>query len=637
MLFLRSSSVVTARSLVLVSGLAAVAAPAHAANISWSGNVGNWGIAGNWVGGAVPGNNDNVTVDQANASVTLDGANSTIRSFALNKDTAAVTVKSRTLKTNFASSVAKGTLNFHGSAAGAAKLDIVDNFVVGNGGKLVLDAPVTAGEASIFGTLTFSLNIESGGQLNIEKGMGGKRSIFGNVTNGGVVSVKQDTTVDITAGFGVFSPSFDNTGGDVRVDAGAFFFVKGDDVDKATFTMKKVGATDNKLLTGKGFGMEKLTFDYQSGLIRNAADNDRGGLTLTDCRLKLGATGDFLGIVHGLDSRIATSMKGTKQELYVTGANNNVGANLTYEGAAAFENKGKISFATRNNTNNIDFDATGKQIDNSGTIQTLGGGKVTLKGQLINRGSFSVQTPTLLDGGNLIHANQAAGTISFDAEGITLEHKKSISNFGKITLQKGLKKGTLKGVNAAVNAKAVNKPLGTIDAAVANQGGLAPRPFDAATLTGNTADRSVGSDPSVLVFDGGLDCEPGSFMRTTLDGLSPLSFDWGVVSAINGGMDLGGSSYVLFLNGSEPSPGFSFPIVFSDTPITGTFDLGGVSDMLYPVGGSGSLRFRVDYNVAGSVGLDTGYLVTLTAEVVPTPGSVSLAAAAGLLGFRRRR
>lgn len=647
MMSLRSSSALTSAGVLAVAG---IAASAHAANISWSGNVGNWGVGANWVGGNVPGNVDNVTIDQANASVTLDGANTTVRSLTLNRNTAALTVLAKTLKVNFASSVTAGTLNMHASNAGGSKLDFPTNFSVGNGGKIVMDAPATAGNVDLFGTLSFNLGFGAGSELIVNKGAGGKRTIFGNTSNAGVWRVNHDLTVDITAGGnGGFTGTLDNSGGDLRVDANAFFNVLGDNADNCNFVMKGNGQNGNnlnRLLTGKGTSLTKVTFDFQGGLIRNAADNARGGMVATDSRLKLTSTSDVFISVQGMDSKIATGVKGANQELYVTGTANNVGAALAYEGNVKFENKGKISFNTRANTNNIDFDGNNQQIENTGTMQTLGGGKVTLKGQVINKGTFSVQTPTRWDKANVSHVNDAGGTISFDAQGQTLELNNTMSNFGSVALGNGVRAGTLKGVAAATN-RMRNRVNGKIQPGIQNLGGLAPRPGagegGAFAITHDAGERSIGAgvpvigSPAVLTIDMGLDCEPGSAIESKLVGLSGSTFDWGVVEVLNGGLDLGGSGYNLFLEGFEPSVGQSFPIISSDSFIAGVFDLGnGVSDTLYPIGGSGSLSFRVDYNVP-DFSNPGRYLVTLTAQAVPTPGTASLMGLAGLLASRRKR
>jgi hypothetical protein len=628
-------------TLAAVAGLA-VASASHAANISWNGNVGNWGAGANWTGGNVPTNLDNTTIAQANAAVTLDAANATVRSLTVNNATAALNVNSKTLKTLFGSSVTAGRLNLNASNAGGAKLDYVDNFTIGNGGKIIMDAPATAGNVDLFGTLVFTLDFGAGSELNVNKGAGGKRTIFGNTRNAGVWKIDHDLLVDITAGGGLNNGSFENNGGDIRVNANAFFNVKGDDVDKCTFTFKGNG----KLLTGKGTALESLTFDYQGGQIRNAADNARGGLTAIDSRLKLTSTNDVFITVNGLDSRIATSVKGAQQELYVTGKDNMTGANLTYEGNVKFENKGKISFATRANTNNIDFDGGGQVIENAGTMQTLGGGKVTLKGQVINKGTFSVQSPTRWEKANTTHVNDAGGTVSMDIQGALLELDNTMNNFGNINLGAGVKAATVKGVAAASN-KMKNKATGKIQPGITNVGGLMPRPANdgtdhAFTLTGDTDTRSTGSsgafsNPAVLTIDMGLDCEPGSAIESKLVGLSQSSFDFGRLDVIHGGLDLGGSTYNLFLEGFEPQIGDSFAVVRSDSFILNTFDFGnGVSDTLYPIGGSGNLKFHVAYNVPdlSSPGF---YQVVLTAEAVPTPGTVTLLTLAGLTAAPRRR
>ncbi len=107
------------------------------------------------------------------------------------------------------------------------------------------------------------------------------------------------------------------------------------------------------------------------------------------------------------------------------------------------------------------------------------------------------------------------------------------------------------------------------------------------------------------------------------------------------GLDLGGSSFNLFMEGSEPSPGsgFSFAVARSDTPILNTFDFGnGVNDTCYPIGGSGALSFHVDYNVPDPMNPGSGmYCVVLTAQSVPTPGAATLLGLSGVLVIRRKR
>lgn len=645
-----TSRIATAQALATLAGLClSVAAPA--ANITWNGNAGNWGVGANWMGGTTPAINDDATIAQANASVTLDGADTTIRSLTLNNATAALTVSGKKLKTNFASSVTSGTLRVHGNGANAGKLDYLDNMTIGNGGKIVMDSPVAAGASELLGSNTFTLDFRAGSELTVNKGAGagGKRTIFGNTKNAGVWNVDHDLLVDIGTGGGVgVVGSFENNGGDLRVNANAFLNITGTDIDKCTFTFKGNGQNGNninRLLTGKGTALTKLTFDYQGGLIRNAADNARGGITAIDSRLKLTSTNDVFITVNGMDSRIATGVKGAQQELFVTGANNNVGAALKYEGNVKFENKGKISFATRANTNNIDFDAGAQQIENAGTMQTLGGGKVTLKGQVINKGTFSVQSPTRFDKANVTHVNDSGATISMDIQGALLELNNTMNNFGNINLGNGVRGAKIEGV-AGVSNKLKNKVTGKIQPGIQNVGGLMPRPAaigadgHAVTLT-DDAGRSTGSgvpviaDPAVLTIDMGLDCEPGSAIESKLFGLSQSTFDFGRLDVINGGLDLGGSDYNLFLEGFEPQIGQSFTVVRADSFITGTFG-NTPSNTLFPIGGSGSLSFRVDYNVPdfSNPGF---YTIVLTAQAVPTPGSVALLSLAGLTASLRRR
>lgn len=649
---MKNTSNTTALALVTVAGLC-LSAAAPAANITWVGNAGNWGAQANWNPGQVPGMTDNVTINQANSAVTLDGANTTVRSLIVNNATAGLNLNSRTLTVPHAigvtSGVTAGTFRLNGSNAGEARLDFTGNFNIGNGGKIVMDAPTTKGDVSLTGTLVRTLSFGAGSELTVSKGKEGKRSIFGNVFNAGVWRVNHDFLVDITAGQnGNFTGTFENAGGDLRVDANAFFNITGDSVDNCNFIMKgngQNGANANRLLTGKGTALTKLTFDYQGGLIRNAADNARGGITAIDSRLKLTSTNEVFITVNGLDSRIATGVKGAQQELFVTGANANVGAKLAYEGNVKFENKGKISFATRNALRNIEFDAGAQQIENSGTMQTLGGGKVTLKGQVINKGIFSVQSPTRFDKANVTHVNDSGATISMDVQGALLELNNTMTNFGNINLGNGVRGAKIQGV-AGVSNKLKNRVTGKIQPGIQNVGGLMPRPAaigadgHAITLT-DDAGRSTGSgvpvfaDPAVLTIDMGLDCEPGSAIESKLFGLSTSTFDFGRLDVINGGLDLGGSDYNLFLEGFEPQIGQSFTVVRSDSFITGTFG-NAPSNTLYPIGGSGSLSFRVDYNVPdfSSPGF---YSVVLTAQAVPTPGSVALLSLAGLTASLRRR
>ncbi|MFM9958727.1 MAG: hypothetical protein ACKVZJ_11675 [Phycisphaerales bacterium] len=656
-------SIASPKLLAALAGLAAASA-AHGAMITWTNTTTNnkFDDKLNWnPNTAVPGAADEAVIALANAAATISAGNVTLDKLTINGlASTALIVDGRNLTTKTAGAITKGELRLNAKMGGNVRYTAENNSLsVGNGGTITMDAPVTAGDVTIrMPGAVNGFKVNAGGELRVKPGMGGNRTIDGDFDNAGKLTVDKSLTIQYTRVMGGPGNVFVTNSGTASIAAGQTLRVVGDDPATSFFTM-----AGGKITNGGNILLEKLSFNYNAGSIRNGADNARGGVNLKEGIWSLNQnTGLFLQ-VNGDKSVAKTGIPGTDQEVYWNAAG--VAAPkmtldvpavlLAGQNITLFDNKGKMTFATGGNAMELTGQGLNSRIVNNGTLVTDGNGAVAFKdarfinnkGATLNVGADLSLTTNAAEPADRKPAN--GGRLTFTRNGATLTTDRTFENKTIVTNISAASKGTIavkdKTVKASIVTPGGKVTGGDIDLKQITVGAPLPPPPpivvpDGFTITENL--RSAGPSgtfgsfsPATLTFVGGYDQEPDSVFETAILGLSPSTFDVGTIDNF-GGLTLGGTMN-LFLAGFEPTVGQSFAVARSDSLVIGTFDFGGgVSDLLYPIGGSGALQFRVNYNVP-DFSNPGSYLVTLTAEAVPTPGAATLLTIAGLIASRRKR
>jgi len=152
-------------------------------------------------------------------------------------------------------------------------------------------------------------------------------------------------------------------------------------------------------------------------------------------------------------------------------------------------------------------------------------------------------------------------------------------------------------------------------------------------------ERSV-AIPGEIGWDGGFDQDPLGELQIALEAFSADFIEYGLLRSFNGTTSFAGQLSV-FLTGVDPAVGTMIPIVLAESPVSGAFSSGVSPDgYVYPINESGptNIRFSVVYNASNPDDPSWNpYNVTLVAHSVPTPGTVSLLALAGVITARRKR
>lgn len=649
-----------ARLLAAAAGMA-VASVSSGAVITWTNTTGNnkFDDKLNWNPNiAVPGAADEAVIALPNAAATIGAGDVTLDKLTLNGlASTGLIVDAKNLKTKTAGAVTKGQLRLNGKTGGSVMYTAEGNGItVGNGGLIIMDSPASAGDVTIrLPGIIDKFVVNAGGELRVlpGAGVGGNRVIDGDFNNAGKLTVDKTLTIKYTNLNGTPGNVFVTNTGTGSVAANQFLNIEGTDPTISRFTM-----AGGKLTNAGNISIVKAAFNYDGGAIRNGNDSGRGGVNLREGIWSLNQnTGIFLQ-VQGDKSVAKTGLKGADQELYWNAAGvanpkmtfDIPAVNINGQNISLFDNKGKITFATGGNAMVFEGGGLNHRIVNNGKMNADGNGSVEFTGArfINNKGAtldvsadLKLTTPAA-EPAAILPAN--GGTITFTRNGATLTTDRTLQNTTTATGISAASKGVIKvsanGVKATIQTPGGKVKGGDIDLKNITQAAPpAPVRFAGPDFTITDPARSAGSasgfSPATLTFLGGYEQEPDSVFSTAVNGLSPSLFDIGTIDAF-GGLILGGTMN-LFLEGFEPAPGDVFPVVRSDSFIAGTFDFGnGVTDLVYPIGGSGSLQFRVNYNVTDSA-FPGSYFVTLTAEMVPTPGTATLMGLAGLIIARRRR
>ncbi len=669
---MNTKSLGSAKLLAAAAGMA-LGMACEGAVITWTNTAGNnkFDDKLNWnPNAAVPGAADEAVISLPNAAATIAAGHVTLDTLTLNGlASTALIVDGRNLTTKTTGAITKGELRLHAKAGGGVTFRAETNGIsVGNGGMIIMDAPASGGDVLItLPGLINSFKVNAGGELRVRPGAGGTRTIDGDFENAGRLTVDKSLTIRYTdPGTGAAGDVFVTNSGTGTVAANQFLRVVGKNPAISRFTM-----SGGKIVNAGNIDLQRLSFNYNAGAIRNGADAARGGVNVTECRWSLNqATGLFMK-VNGDKSVALTGIPGADQQVYWDSAGA-AAPKMTFDVPAAafggqnlkvFRNKGRMDFNTGGNAMEFIGGGLNNRVVNDGKMFMEGNGSVTIKeARFVNNkgGTMNVSSDLNLQ----MNAGEPAavlpangGTITFTRNGATLTTDRNLTNKtetfpvgnGGFTMASAgtiaVANGTIKATIVAPGGAKKGVVGGKIDVKQVNVIPPMPAPLtdgtvrDPSMLTFGDDLRAAASSGSFvqanITFVGGYEQEPDSVFDTAIHGLSAATFEVGTIDCI-GGLVLGGTMN-LFLSGIEPAVGQSFAVARSDAPVAGTFDFGnGVTDLLYPIGGSGTLQFRVNYNVP-DFSNPGSYLVTLTAELVPTPGTASLMGLAGLIAARRRR
>lgn len=623
---------VTVAALAVLAGLSA-APNAPAGATSWNVNAGGlWRTGANWTNGT-PGENDDATLGaQANNyTVTID-RDATAKTLTMNSAKASLFLDGSKLTLGLESVFKGGPVMVYGRQnAPAIASSGTFGTTIKNSTTLTLDAPVTAGDASLY--IMWFKN-EAAGKVVINKGKGGKRHIL-SLDNSGSTQVNTDTTFGSTLGNDasfviasgatlrgsqeVFIPMFNQNAGKLVV-AGSLI------IDRGRFELSGGDVVDSAGDTPKPGSVQLLASELYIKPDNNSV-----------ATFSLAASGNKL---ISLVSDPATPTIGSKQTLYIhTGGTNSAKTQL-YRVRPWIPNQdplqpprpGPMTKTTWTNKGTIDIVALENKpatlsvvgenqheentLLNEGTVIFDGKGNVTLEGTLNNQGNVAVKPGVLAK----IGANDIEQT-----------------NTGKISVPKDAKLGliaklTNKGAGEIVGEgrigpkKLVNDTNGKVKV-MATAGIPAP---DDRRVPAPTDERgfSITSPTYTLTKEGDYEQRPGAILEISINGLSPSTFEYGALAVVadpdtdESPVTMIAGTLQVVLTGYSPQVGQRLTVLTSSSPIIGAFDA------VSRIGGEG-IDLVPDYS--------NPYEVAVLITSVPTPGTFALLALGGALALPATR
>ncbi len=382
--------------------------------VTWIGGSGDWDTAANWSTGLVPGGGDDVVINSGSPTHGLtntDAVHSITNSVPVAVAAGTLTVGGGTSQINAAVTVSSGatltlnssTVNGSGTLTNSGTLNITSstltaavvnqgtlmnfggdtfNGTLSNaaGATLWVQGNSTAGSATLTsangftndGTLRLesinsswseALTISSGtftnasdGTLLVNPGTGGNRTLTGNFTNQGTVTVGAGVTFPETGS----SPTFTQAGGTFTVDPAGLFYVSGGSI---TFTGGAV--------SGPVFGTGSTTLNVTAGVTAPST------VYLNDGTL-----------VNNLSPAVTVWLQG-----------NSTFGNSSTSLAANATNAGTLHLESANNTYSSNFTSNGFTLTNTGTISVglgSGGPQRSISGNLVNQGQIIIDSDASL-------------------------------------------------------------------------------------------------------------------------------------------------------------------------------------------------------------------------------------------------
>ena len=577
---LRSGNPAFRRSALALALSAALALPASAATVSWTGASSFWDLASNWSSNpAVPGALDDVTIDVAlvrTVTVRATGGPFSITSLSLPGDEVlALGGGSLTIgnaySNNSGTTVSSGTLTLNGVASTRSLTQSAAGVVAGTGTFTVSGAASLGGTHSGTGTTVLQGN-SALGSLNLDAGR----------------TLRNEGTATLT---GVMNLNPANNTGSGRIEnaAGALFDVRTFNLSIFASALADRGALagapvfDNagtfRKSTGGGFGVSVPFIN------RGSIDVQAGSFSFND------------GSTHGGSVTIATGAG-----LILAGGTHHFNA------GASFQGPGRLTLSGAGTVFNVDADTT---IDsgftqNAGTLQ--GAGVLTLKGEtsLAINASVGVMTGT---GTTRLQGTTSIANFGLDAKRV-LRNEATTVIVGSIQLNRS----DAAGAGRIDNAAGALLDVRTFNHSITASGFALDTGLDAALNNAGTLRKSTGVGVygvGVAVNNGAtgvVDVQAGSFNfsrggkhdgAVTLSAGATLAFGGGTHDVNSGASFSGAGTWAV--NGAGTVVNLTAPL----TVRSGFSQSGGTIQ-----GSDLTLEGATDLGIDSSLGMMTGAATT---------------------------
>ena len=593
--------------------------------VSWDGGGGdlNWNTPENWSGDALPGSDDDVTIDIPGINAAVFNASGTIHSLTSSEE---IVIQGGTLDIAASSSIASLT-QFGGTLTGTGDIDVAGDYVWRTGTLSGTSTLTVHGGLKLQESGAFNNDWHLSGRTLVNLGSGHATGLFGpefttarmffhegaEFQNAGSFSI--ETTVgmrfilaDGTGSRIVNSGSFTNATSDVSTVQGIAFENSGNlVVPIGQLQLAGGGTSTGDFIVGGGATL------FASGDFSATSDiTGAGDLTLYNATqsgtVNMGGDVTLLSVTIAGDFNVAGDLSipegygGTFNGTPATiGGNANVNrmfgtGDVTIAGLFTWNLNGLAQMA-----------GTGRTIANGGLVFG-GGGQAFLQQRTIENTGVAIWTGAtvyIADNAQIINT----GTFDIQSDGPFNSSSECpvFTNYGQLIKSAG--NGT-----TFLNMMLVNSGSVVVQTGILNIGcGYVP---DGGNLVGSVETSEI-VNPGSFVVVPSPPIKVGNFTQTAtgqlfeqIGGLIP-GLEYGQI-AVNGTVNLDGSLHVTLINGFAPHPGDQFTVINNQgtQPIVGTFVGLAEGDIIY----SGLYGFSVSY-----VGGDGNDLVLTMDHLSNTP------------------
>ena len=253
-----------------------------------------------------------------------------------------------------------------------------------NNGALIMDASGGGYGATVGATTGTILN---NGSFTTESGSGGTRTIAGNFTNAGTMTIKTPTSFSKTSG--VYSNS-----GTINLQGPLAY----------TGLSQAFTQTSGLITGGDFFGVTSAVFNFNGGTINGQPRINAGTLNIGG-----GATGAASFMMLGSSTISGNIRAATTVQIHGNGA----GSNALLTAASGFTNFGTMLMDSQGGGYQANFAVTAGTFTNAGTltVDPGSGGTRTIAASLTNTGTININQPTSLAKTGATYT-QAGGTIN---------------------------------------------------------------------------------------------------------------------------------------------------------------------------------------------------------------------------------
>lgn len=296
-----------------------------------------------------------------------------------------------------------------------------------NNGALIMDSSGGGYSANISATTGTIVN---NGSLTTLAGNGGARTIAGDFTNTGTMSINQPTNFSKTAGV------YTNQGGSINLLSSLSY----------SGANQVFNQNSGPISGGDNFFVSNATFNFNGGTIS-------GKPFLVDATLNIGGGATGLGAFRTSGTSVMTGNVRAATTIHIQG--NSTGSHTVLTSPSAYSNAGSMLMDSISGGYNVTLAVTAGLLTNIGnlTVNPGSGGSRTIAGSFVNNGTMNFNAATLL--------SKTSGTFTNGTGTMDMTQQVSMIGSGQsFNLDGGSISG---GSNLLVQSASLNFNGGTLD------------------------------------------------------------------------------------------------------------------------------------------------------------------------------